>query len=172
MLRHIRIVLVASALCCFTGGCSKSSTPSREDSSGGKKETDRSQPGSPFDAEASEFVDKLKEAFDSWVREETVDQFRKTHPGIQVFEPTWSIGFVAGDRLIQYQVVSARPLGKELAPAVKRGYELVVSLDIQEGKILKDGKKITKRNKYIVQENKDSTWLIVIQGNADPASTK
>jgi hypothetical protein len=61
---------------------------------------------------------------------------------------------------------------KELAPAVKRGYELVVSLDILEGNILGKGGRITKTNKYLVQENKDETWLIVIQGDGKTAPAK
>jgi hypothetical protein len=171
IMRLVARILIVSALS-FAVGCGKENRPSPD--AGGTndtKETQRPQPPPPFDPAASEFVEKLKEAFDSWVREVPLDQFRKTHPGLQVFEPTWSLGFLAGDRLTRYQVVSAEPRVKDLPSGVKRRYELVVSLDIRRGNLLGGGNvQVTERNKYLVQENKDGTWLIAIQGRPEPAA--
>ena len=163
MLRYLATNLIVSALLLHATGCGNSSThPSAEvSSSGDNKAEHRPEQPVPFGPEAAEFVGKLSEAFDCWIRGETVGDFTKRHPRIKVLEPTWLLGFPAGDRLIQYKVVKARPVVENLPPAVKRRYELVVSLNISERSA-----QVTETNRYIVQENKDETWLIARQGNS------
>ena len=163
MFRYLAINLMAWAFFLPSTGCGNSSTPPSAEVTGtGENETEH-WPEQPvhFGPEAAEFVGKLDETFDCWSRGETLEQFSKTHPGIQVFEPTWLLGLPAGDRLIQYKVVKARPVLKNLPPAVKRRYELFVTLDIRERTA-----QITKTNRYLVQEHRDESWLIAIQGNS------
>jgi hypothetical protein len=177
MLRHTVVFLMLPSLSVLVVGCSQATPPSemKPEINDGKgpqrdnKEGQRPESSSSIDPAAVEFVDTLKEAFNSWSRGETIDDFRKAHPTIQVLEPKWAGGFAAGDRLIKYQVVSAKLLVKNLAPAAKRSCELVVSLEIQEGNIIGSGNKVRMSNKYHVQENKDDTWIIFTQGEANPA---
>jgi hypothetical protein len=177
MLRHTAVSLTLSALSVIVMGCSQATAPSemkpemndptrsRRDNEEGKQP----ESSSSFDPATAEFVDKLTEAFNSWSRGEQIDDFRKAHPEIQVFETKWAVGFAAGDRLIKYKVVSAQLLVKNLAPAAKRSCELVVALELQEGNIIGSGNKVRINNKYHVQENKDGTWIVFTQGEANPA---
>lgn len=113
-------------------------------------------PGSAAAVSEDEARAKLAAALKSWSFGDTADQFEKANPGIQVFEPTWSIGRVSGVKLVRYDIQSGRASTETLAPAAVGAVEFLVALDFQNRP---EGASITRT--YKVQKNKDGSWAVI-----------
>jgi hypothetical protein len=157
MLKLSILGALAVSLTTISVGCSPKAGPATDAKPKGDKTVAQTSPPPKADAGVTEEEAKAKltAVLKSWSFGDTTEQFEKANPGIQVFEPTWSIGQISGVKLVRYEIRGGRRSAEKLAPAALGVIEYRVALEFQNRP---EGASITRT--YGVQKNKDGSWVV------------